>query len=57
MVMFTIFRWTESGELTEVATTDDRTQAERLMNSLNKLWPAEYEIKEAKPDSKSEAGS
>jgi hypothetical protein len=32
-----------------VAATDDRAQPERLMNSLNKLWPAEYEIKEVKP--------
>ena len=55
--MYTIYRRTETGELTAVAATDDRAQAERLMNSLHKLWPAEYEIKEAKPDSKSGAGS
>ena len=55
--MYTIFRHTESGELTKVATTDNRTQAERLMNSLNTLWPSEYEIKEARPDSNSGADS
>ena len=55
--MYMIFRRSESGELTAVAATDDRAKAERLMNSLNKLWPAEYEIKESKPESKSWAGS
>ncbi len=51
--MFTIFRRVEGGELLEVATADTREQAEKLVKSLNKLWPTEYVIEEAKPDSKS----
>lgn len=45
-LMFTIYRRAENDELTEVATAEDRVQADKLMERLKKLWSADYEVRE-----------
>ena len=46
---FTVLRKDPNDEVIEVAATESRDAAEKLIHSLKRLWPADYSIKEAKP--------
>jgi len=50
---FTVLRKDWHDELVQVATTDDREAAEKLVQSLKRLWPAEYLVQESKPTEES----
>jgi hypothetical protein len=46
--MFTILKRDENGELTEVAQTETREAAEKVITRMKRLFPADqYELKEA----------
>jgi hypothetical protein len=46
---FTVLRTDRNGEVIEVAATDSLEAAEKLIQSLKRLWPAEYSVQESKP--------
>jgi hypothetical protein len=52
---FNILRKLDNGEELQVAWRHNRPLAERLVHELMELWPAQYEIREARSNPVSDA--
>ncbi len=45
--MYTAFKQLKNGEFARVASRDELEEAVRLVESLNDVWPGEYEVRES----------
>jgi hypothetical protein len=45
--MYTAFKLLENGEFVRVASRDALEEAVQLVESLNEVWPGEYEVRES----------